>query len=311
MHVTVAICTWNRCELLRQTLERIASALVVPPGLAWELLVVNNHSTDDTDRVIEQFAARLPLRRLHEPRQGLAHARNRALAEARGEYLVWTDDDVLVDARWLQAYQRAFTRRPDAAVFGGPVEPWFPAGPPAWLAEVWAQVCSTYAVRDLGPEEVPLSGERLPFGANMAVRTREQRRVPFDAQLGHCADDRVGGEETRALRRILAEGATGWWVPEARVRHCIPEERQTLGYLRSYYRGRGVRLYREQEENGERRRSLAWWAAQAAAGELGFRLGRSLQRSRWWIRAGRRSWIARGYLAAALRSQDRPGDPRR
>jgi glucosyl-dolichyl phosphate glucuronosyltransferase len=127
--VTVAICTWNRDHLLRQTLEEM-TRLAVPAGLVWELLVVNNNCTDDTDGVIAAFAKRLPIRRLFESQPGLSHARNRAIAEAAGDYVVWTDDDVLVSPEWLAAYARAFARRPDAAVFGGPVAPWFPTTPP-------------------------------------------------------------------------------------------------------------------------------------------------------------------------------------
>src|SRR5215213_3679943 len=96
MRFTVAICTWNRAALLPEVLGRLARAR--PPAGGWELLVVNNNSTDDTERVLDAFAGRLPLRRAFEQRQGLSHARNTAVKEATGEYLVWTDDDALVEA---------------------------------------------------------------------------------------------------------------------------------------------------------------------------------------------------------------------
>src|SRR4051812_1329005 len=100
MLVTVAICTWNRAALLDRTLARLRD-LRIPPGLSWELLVVDNNCTDETSAVLARHAKHLPLRALHEPKQGHSHARNRAVAEARGDLLLWTDDDVLAHADWL------------------------------------------------------------------------------------------------------------------------------------------------------------------------------------------------------------------
>ena len=162
MLISVAICTWNRAGLLTSTLEHMASTLRVPTGVQWELLIVNNACSDDTDDVIASFSGRLPVRRLFEPRQGLSHARNRIVAEAAGEYVVWTDDDVLVDAAWLEAYCDAFRRWPECDAFGGPIEPWFPLGCPEWLAEAWPLVRIAYAVLDPGPAAAAVSADLLP-----------------------------------------------------------------------------------------------------------------------------------------------------
>ncbi|MBV9958686.1 MAG: glycosyltransferase family 2 protein, partial [Acidobacteria bacterium] len=231
MNITVAICTWNRCALLEQTLERVA-ALRIPHGVEWELLVINNNSTDATPATLAAFASRLPLRAVFEAEPGLSHARNRAVHEAAGDYILWTDDDVLVDAEWLAAYSEAFTEWPDASVFGGNIEPWFEGTPPEWLPRVWQRVASAYASRDLGEESVALSTSVMPFGANFAVRTAEQRQCLYDPRLGVRPGSIMGGEETTVIRRLLADGHTGRWVPRARVRHYIPQARQTIKYLR-------------------------------------------------------------------------------
>ena len=81
MDVTVAICTWNRADLLDRTLAEMA-ALRVPAGLRWELVVVDNNCTDHTDAVAARYAGRLPLRLLHQPTPGKSHAANLALDEA-------------------------------------------------------------------------------------------------------------------------------------------------------------------------------------------------------------------------------------
>src|SRR5262249_10345499 len=106
MKLSVAICTWNRAKLLEQCLDRLANAS--PPTADWELLVVNNNCSDNTDGVLDSFAARLPVRRIFEPKQGHSNARNAAVRSASGDYIIWTDDDVLVDKEWLVAYERAF-----------------------------------------------------------------------------------------------------------------------------------------------------------------------------------------------------------
>src|SRR5689334_10974234 len=95
--------------------------LQIPTGVEWEVLVVNNNSTDNTDEVIGRHTTSLPLRRLHEPRQGQSNARNHALTEAAGELILWTDDDVLLGPEWIAQYVRAAMLHPKAAYFGGPI----------------------------------------------------------------------------------------------------------------------------------------------------------------------------------------------
>lgn len=234
MRFTVAICTWNRAALLPEVLGQLAR--VQPPAGGWEVLVVNNNSTDDTEHVLDAFEGRLPLRRAFEQQQGLSHARNTAVKEAGGEYLAWTDDDALVEAGWLTAYARAVERHPEAAIFGGPVRPRFEGTPPKWLSVAWKEIGAAFAARDLGGEPFELDDEgELPYGANYVIRAREQRRFPYDPALGRRLEGGALGEETAVIRAILAEGGTGWWVPDASVEHWIPKERQTIRYVRNYY----------------------------------------------------------------------------
>jgi glycosyltransferase involved in cell wall biosynthesis len=238
--ITVAICTWDRCELLRQTLEQMTK-LQIPAGVLWELLVVNNNCTDRTDEVIASYANRLPIKRLVEPKPGQSNARNCAIGHANGDYIIWTDDDVLVDQHWLTAYYDAFNRWPDAAVFGGPIEPWFAEPPPGWLRQVLPHVAGPYAIKDFGEKPIPLSKEPrvVPFGANFAVRASEQAEHLYDRRRGLRPGSSVRGDETNIIDAILSAGGKGWWVPGARVRHCILPERQTLNYIRSWHFGQG------------------------------------------------------------------------
>ncbi|MEO7360293.1 MAG: glycosyltransferase [Gemmatimonadaceae bacterium] len=239
--MTVAICTWNRHELLRQTLEEMTH-LEMPGDVSWELLIVNNNCTDATDVVIAAYAERLPIRRLFQPIPGLSNARNLASLEATGEYVIWTDDDVLVAPDWLRAYIDAFESHPEAALFGGPIRPWFPNTPPRWLEDSWPWVANAYAAVDYGSEKLPLAFERVPFGANMAIRIDAVRLYPYRPELGVRPGSRMGGEETDVFRRALREGHTGWWIPKAAVRHYIPVGRQSRRYLRDWFDAYGQYL---------------------------------------------------------------------
>src|SRR4051794_1841821 len=116
MRLTVAICTWNRADLLAKTLGNLCT-LDRLPGADWELVLVDNGSTDSTRQVADRFAGRLPLRYVVEPLRGLSNARNRAIREARSDLVVWTDDDVLVGPGWLRAYAGAERQHPDSAFF--------------------------------------------------------------------------------------------------------------------------------------------------------------------------------------------------
>jgi glycosyltransferase involved in cell wall biosynthesis len=112
--VSVVICTYNRAPLLRQTLGQL-SRMRVPADVEWELLVIDNNSRDDTARVPLEFADKLPVRVVSEPRQGKTWALNRSLTEAAADLIVWTDDDVLVDEDWLGAFLMAARRFPTDA----------------------------------------------------------------------------------------------------------------------------------------------------------------------------------------------------
>jgi glycosyltransferase involved in cell wall biosynthesis len=237
--ITVAICTWNRAALLDQTLAAM-HGLRIPAGVTWELLVVNNKCTDDTDTVIARHSSALPIRRLFEPERGHSMARNCAVAAATGELLAWTDDDVLVDPEWLVAYVRAAADWPRAAFFGGTIDPWFSVEPPTWVRDHLAEFAFPFAIRQLGPETRPLGASESPFGANMAFRTELLRRFPFNPRLGRRGSVMVSGDESSLFRQMRAAGHAGVWVGSARVRHFIPVERLSARFLRRWYEGAGM-----------------------------------------------------------------------
>jgi glycosyltransferase involved in cell wall biosynthesis len=238
MDVSVAICTRNRAPALDRILQSLAEA-EKPTGLMWELLIVDNGSTDHTSVVAEQHGRHLPVVYVYEPEAGLSNARNAAVRAAQGRYIIWTDDDVLVDREWLSAYVEAFHRWPNAAVFGGAVSPVLHSPTPSWFSEHQELFSNVLAKRDPSPAQPMLREGSLPYGANFAVRRAEQTPHLYDPQLGVGPGRRRLGEETQVIRAILATGVEGYWVPDSVVYHQIPPTRQTVAYLAEYYRAQG------------------------------------------------------------------------
>lgn len=254
MFVTIGICTFNRAESLRRTLDSLM-AMQVPSDIAWEIVIVNNNSTDHTDNVISEYEGRLPARREFEPRAGKSNALNRAIDAAKGDYILWTDDDVLVDGGWLTAYVDAFRRWPEAAVFGGRIRPRYEAPATKWVMESEAVLGGPYAIRDFGDHVYPLSAsdeDHFPYGANWAVRAVEQRAFRYDPQLGPVPNEIRNQEEVDVIHRLLESGATGYWIPGAMVEHCIGRDRQTIGYIAAFYESWGrTRAFRNTAATAE------------------------------------------------------------
>jgi glycosyltransferase involved in cell wall biosynthesis len=241
MLITVGICTFNRAASLRRTLESLTT-LDVPNNVSLEILVVNNNSTDHTDEVIAEFNDRLPVRREFEPQPGKSNALNRAIDVAKGDYFLWTDDDVIVDREWLTAYVKAFRCWPEAAVFGGRIRPRYEAPVAKWVTECEALLGGPYAIRDFGEDVQPLSlaaEDKLPYGANLAIRAAEQKAFLYDPNFGPAGNRLRMAEETDVITRILKSGATGYWIPAAKVEHCIGRDRQAPRYITNYYIGLG------------------------------------------------------------------------
>lgn len=224
-YVTVAIPTYNRSAFLRQTLEGLTRQQPVTGGV--EIIVIDNNSRDDTRTVVEGFSrASLAPRYMLETQQGLDHARNRAVQEAKGEILILADDDILMEPDWvtqLVAPFRSDSKHTIAAV-GGEVIPVFPDGLPAWVAE-WHSPLAFRA--DVGP----LTAQQSPMGANLAFRKSVfERHGLFSTTLDRKGSALFSGGETEMLNRLRQAGLEVWFAPAAKVQHQMPASRTTFRY---------------------------------------------------------------------------------
>jgi GT2 family glycosyltransferase len=239
MKITVAICTLNRSRLLRQTLQSLSQIRLDVPH-EWEILLVDNGSTDDTKQVVQSFADRLPLKYLFQPIVGHARSRNHAIENVSGDLIVWTDDDVKVQPNWLEIYANAASMYPQSTFFGGTISPYFEAPMPSWLGETWGKCSSAFATREQGDLETAIPPALFPFGANFAVRASVQQDFLFNVALGRQADGMLGEDEIDVFRRMVQAGHTGVWLPQARLEHVIPSDRATPDYVSQYFVGQGL-----------------------------------------------------------------------
>jgi glycosyltransferase involved in cell wall biosynthesis len=249
MDASVIFATRDRGSLLTQTLAHLGRQTA--GDLGWELIVVDNGSTDETPSVLARAAERLPLQALHEPSPGKNRALNRALAVARGELLIFTDDDVIADPGWIASMVAAARRWPDATIFGGRVLLAFPPGTPGWLQEPLhgAMNFARYA-----PPEPEGPTSHLPNGPNFAVRARALGGLRYREDIGPQAGAAYAmGSETELIARLRAQGAAMVYVPSATVQHVVQAGQLTDRYLlgRSYRLGRGqVRSRQSHHEAG-------------------------------------------------------------
>jgi glucosyl-dolichyl phosphate glucuronosyltransferase len=187
-------------------------------------------------------------------------------------------------------------RWPEAAFFGGPIEPCFEGRPPRWLEQSWRKFPFVFAVRELGDSPFEISQRAdLPFGANFAICASVQKGAKYDPRLGVRPNSEIRGEETSLLEGLLDAGARGRWVPQARVRHFIPKVRQRIAYLRSFYFGTGqtMALTEKQEACATLFGRPRWLYRAAIESEFRYRVSRLISPSEVWLKhlaAASTSW---------------------
>ena len=245
---------------------------ILSETIEWEVLVVNNNSSDETEAVVEGFSHRYPgrFRYLFEPQQGKSYALNAGIREARGNILAFVDDDVTVEPLWLQNLTSALHDSQWAGC-GGRILPARGFVPPGWLAlngpcNLVGALCAYFDPGDV-------SGELKdpPFGANMAFRKEMFARYgPFRTDLGPFPNNKIGFEDTEFGRRLMAGGERLRYIPTAVVYHEVPEYRVRKEFLLTWWFDFGRGSVRE---TGKR---LATW-------EILKILGRALLTALQWL----------------------------
>lgn len=236
---SLIVCTYNRDKYLYGALQCIAENGF--PKEAYEIVLVNNMSTDNTEAECKRFEKDYPnvdFRYFVETNQGLSFARNRGIKESRGETLVFLDDDSYIQEGYLNNLQKQLEAHPDADAFGGKILPVFESGEaPKWLSKwnyTWVSAI------DMGDKVCPFKGKAFPIGANMGIRKNMLSEIGlFNTQLGRSKKNLMGGEEKDLFERIRNQGGSIYYFPDVVVHHVIPPTRTTKDYVKRMGEGVG------------------------------------------------------------------------
>jgi glycosyltransferase involved in cell wall biosynthesis len=281
---SVVVCTRNRAALLSRCITSIAAQR--PPERYVEIIVVDNASTDSTPTVARRLQQEFDgVRYAYESRLGLSRARNHGIRIARGDLLLFIDDDATAQPGWLDAVHDAFAR-PDVAAVAGRIRLDHSTPRPRWFGPDVEQLFSGL---DLGERPRLLGPREWPFGSNMSVR----RAVAIDLggfpeELGRVGDSLLSNEETAFFEQLRRRGQRIAYAPAAVVEHDLPQERLTLRYLtrRAYAQGRSdARLHERLVADGG-----SWFDGRPSAA---------------FVRVTLRGW--RRCAVELQRGRDRPG----
>jgi glycosyltransferase involved in cell wall biosynthesis len=240
--LSVILCTYNRAESLRRTLSTLLEQDGLDASNVWELLIVDNNSKDHTREVAEEFVrqAAFPVRYVFEGRQGKSHALNTAIESGKGDLLAFTDDDVLVDKRWVASIIEAGRSYPHL-FFGGKVVPLWEHPIPPWInpkSPYSRQIIGGAIVSHDRGEEIREYGPGMwvPAGANMFIRREAFAKFGgFRTDLGPNGGNLDKEEDAELGFRLQKSGVRLLYYPKAVVHHPVTPDRLTRKYLLKYF----------------------------------------------------------------------------
>ena len=229
--ITLIICTYNREKYIRPLLESIAKNDY--PTTEYEIVLVDNNCTDNTRGVCEEFSASHPevaLRYVVESEQGLSAARNKGIKEAKGDIIIYVDDDALVDSDYIRIYAEHFAANPDTMAAGGPIEPLYETEEPKWMSPYTKALLTAWMNYGDNVREYP--NGRYPGGGNAAYRKVVFDKVGlFNTELGRKGSALLASEEKDIFDKMKAQGMQVLYLPTPVLHHIIPQEKLEEDYF--------------------------------------------------------------------------------
>lgn len=231
MDISIIIPTYNNSKILRKTLENISKINTVQ-DISYEIIVVNNNSTDDTQQVLDILSKEFPIKSFFQPQQGISHAKNTGIINSTGKLVIFTDDDIRPDINWMSAYWKAYCNNPDGYFWGGSVVSEFESIAPS--KELLRYAPPSVRGLDLGPNERLIDQHEYFIGASWAC-TREtlENFGLFNIELGLNPSKKavMVGEETELMERLRKKGYQSLYLPNATVHHFVPTKKTTLKHI--------------------------------------------------------------------------------
>ncbi len=235
IEISAIICTFNRAAYLPQA---VRSLLQQSEG-AFEVIVVDNASTDDTRKICEGFLrTHGNFRYVYEPKKGLSNARNAGIEHAKGRFVAFIDDDARAEQDWLETILAAFkTIVPRPASVGGRIFLEWEGEKPEWFPD---EFLGYLGHLDYGATPFFLGPDKTLFGGNIAFKKDIIKEINgFDAKLGRTREGLLSNEETKVFKMLNQRHYPVYYEPDAIIHHMVPRERATEDflYLRSLWQG--------------------------------------------------------------------------
>ncbi|MDO8953190.1 MAG: glycosyltransferase [Draconibacterium sp.] len=252
MDASIIVCTYNRSNSLKDTLHSLRQQVVHKIQLKWELIVVDNNSNDTTPEVVKNLQQDWPeLSYLFEKSQGLSHARNLGIASAKGEFILFTDDDVLPESNWLETTIMGMEKY-QADACGGYIAPIWETPPPSWLTD---RFYGFLAIKTDRVDDYFINNlKQVPFGANMAFRKSIFQKIGlFDTNRGRKGMTLASGEDEELFERILAAELIVVFLGQSRVHHKVERFRLSKSYFRRWRFQTSSNIAQSIEISGDRR----------------------------------------------------------
>lgn len=241
--ITVIFSSYNGEKTLPIMLEAFCHLKNIPQG--WEIIAVDNASIDKTSVIINSFADRLPITCLYEKKQGKNYALNTGVALAKGDLIVFTDDDVIPELDWLVNLAECANLKQNYTIFGGVIKPRWPRQPDQWIID-HVPLGVTYGLTEENQKEGDIS-PGLVWGANMAIRREVfDAGYRFDTSIGPNGKSYAMGSETEFTNRMGQVGYKSWFCRDAIVQHIIRDYQLDSKWIvgRAYRFGRN--MYRQE-----------------------------------------------------------------
>lgn len=236
--ISVAVCTYNRTDVLPKCLESLANQSAEKE--LFEVLIIDNNSTDNTKQITSDFCEKsLNFKYIFEEKQGLSQARNRAIDEAKGTYLAYIDDDAIADKEWVEKIIFVIQNYKNIAAFGGKILPWYNTEKPKWFKE-------EFGLRSWGDEHLQLSLQNYPFGlsgSNMIFKKDILAKYNgFSAEYGMTGNKIAFGEESLLFNKMLRNNENVQYFPDLFVYHLVSEKSFSLKntFKRSVQNGKTI-----------------------------------------------------------------------
>ncbi|MEO8882400.1 MAG: glycosyltransferase family 2 protein [Devosia sp.] len=222
---TVIFSSYNGAKRLRRTLDSLTTQDF--PADQWELIAVDNNSTDDTLAILESYRDKLPIKPFRHPVPGKSGALNKALDLAQGDLVIFTDDDIEADPNWLGKMVACATANPEFGIFGGRIVPDWERAPNGQPFLDWIPMGSTFAVVD-DAESGPCDPTKV-WGPNTAIRRQHlDRDGRYREDIGPLPGGLFAmGEDSEIVLRLARRGVKTYRCGDAMVHHFVPASSMT------------------------------------------------------------------------------------